>query len=145
MERHLDNEYRNHYQRFYTASGKWWDSRVTNWREIDWENVIKIEVYIKGNRHVFRITDLPKVLGFLNFRWGGVHKVYDRANLKWEALPIRVWTVGYILPKNRCLLTDIDFHTGKIVKEGYKGKVKTFKAHVHPRLIPKLRSENLIW
>ena len=144
IKRHLDSEYRDHYQFFYTAEGRKHDSRITNWREIAWENVIRIDVQIKGNSYTFKIDDLPNVLGFLNFRWGGVNRVYDRNNEEWKAVPINLWTVGYILPKNRCILTDIDFHTGKLHRHMYKHKTGYFKDHIHPRLKPKLNVKSKI-
>lgn len=139
VEKHLDNIYRRHYEIFHMLWGKTHDSRVINWREIEWEKVIQIDVCIRGKKHTFSISDKPYTVGFFNFRWGGVNKIFDGNNKKWVGIPINYWTVGHILPGDRCVLTDIDFHSGDVLKKDYEKKTSDHKQHLHPRLIRILR------
>lgn len=127
---HTDSCYRQRYQ-IYHVPGKQWDSRHVNWRTVKWEDVIQIDTIIRDNKHSFELRDKPYSLGFLCFRWAGAHKVFN--NGKPEDMPIRIWTVGYIFQTGKCLLTDIDFKTGNVIKQ-YDDHVSRYSSHVHPRL-----------
>jgi len=127
---HLDNEYRDRYQEFYLADGRVFDSRNTNWRQVDWEKVIKIVVNLRGIKHEFVLD--PDSQGMMTFRWGGSEALHDKDGKFVGRKNIHLWTIGMI-KGDKCHLTDLDFHMGNIVKK-YVAPLSEFKAHVHPRL-----------
>jgi len=122
---HLDSEYRCHWQDYYLADGRVFDSRYVNWRQVEWEKVVSISTHIKGKTHKVDCKQ-PNFLFFLCFRWGGI---------TWEAsikVPIHLWTVGYSDGTNAFLI-DIEFHSGDVVKK-YVLPLSAIKRHIHPRV-----------
>lgn len=128
---HLDSEYRRRYQEYHLADGTVKDSREINWRQVDWEKVVKIITYMNGNKHVSKCND-PYFKFFMCFRWGGREAQYNAKKEYIGHTKINLWTTGWTDGKT-CFLMDIDFYTGKCVKE-YKAPLKMFKSHIHPRV-----------
>ena len=120
----LDSQYRNRYQLYHLADGTAVDSRLRNWRQVDWEKVVKIETYMKDKKHVVDCSD-PRFEFFIVFRWGGreAGKVID------------IWTQGWS-DGAMCYLTDIDFKSGRLLKT-YQEPLSLFMGHVHPRVAEK--------
>lgn len=123
MEKHLDSEFKAHWEEFTLDDGQVVNSRLVNWRDVEWDRVVKILVKIKGNIHEFT-SDQEGFVGFMNFRWGGQEWI-DGVRRK-----IHIWTVGWT-DGDTCYLTDIDFKTGQFVKN-YTMSVKELHRHVHP-------------
>lgn len=123
---HLDSEYRNRWQEYYTADGKKFDSRYTNWRQVDWEKVVKVVTNLNGKVYQSTCSN-SNFLFFLCFRWAG----FSWKNNK--KVPIRLWTVGWSDGKN-AFLEDYDFKTGEIEKK-YTAPLSEFKKHIHPRVL----------
>jgi hypothetical protein len=128
---HLDSEYSRHWQEYYTSDGKMYDSRFVNWRQVDWEKVVRIDTNIKGNNHSINCNH-SSFLFFMCFRWGGKH------NKK----PIHIWTTGWT-DGIKCFLTDIDFHTGIVIRN-YESRLSNFNSHIHPRCLPIINKTPLI-
>ena len=126
----LDSEYRDHYQRYYLADGTVADSRTINWRQLDWEKVVKIETRIRGQSHTVECSD-PRFEFFMVFRWFGQEWIEGKRR------QINVWTQGWS-DGVRCYLSDIDFKSGAKIKD-YVDPLSKFEAHVHPRVTGKMR------
>jgi len=126
---HLDSEYRDRWEEFYLANGTVEDSRLKNWREVDWRNVIQISVHILNNVHTVNCKG-PGFKTFMNFRWGGMEARYDRSGKYIGHRPINIWTIGWTNGED-CFLKDIDFYTGQCIKE-YAAPLSQFKEHLHP-------------
>lgn len=127
---HLDSEYRRRWQEYHTADGNKFDSRVINWRNVEWEKVVGIDTYMNGQKHSVSCNDV-RFQFFLCFRWGGQEPVYvDGRYVKHK--PIKIWTVGWTDGKV-AYLKDIDFFTGNLIQEYYESLGK-FVGHVHPRV-----------
>lgn len=139
---HLDSEYKNHKILFLLNDGRIEDSRLKNWREIEWEKVQRLIVSIKGVDHIIE----PHPRGhqfFLCFRQvidapltdtiGRV--VVDRSEGQRKAMRIKhhLWTVG-VTDGKTCFLVDIDFHTGRKVNE-YVRPLASLLSHIHPRIV----------
>lgn len=121
----LDSEYRDRYQLYHTADGKVFDSRVINWRQVDWEKVVKIETFIRDQRHEVTCKD-PRFAFFMVFRWAGQEWVNGKR------IPVNVWTQGWS-DGTKCYLMDIDFKLGVKTAE-YTAPLSKFEAHIHPRV-----------
>ena len=65
----------------------------------------------------------------MNFRWGGQKAMYDGGKYIGHR-SIKIWTIGWT-DGERCFLKDIDFRTGKLVKD-YIAPLFQFAGHVHP-------------
>jgi len=121
----LDSAYRDRWQEYHLSDGLVMDSRVINWRRVEWEKVVKIVVNICGKRlHVDR--QHSNFLFFMCFRWAG----QEWANGVQKK--ISIWTIGWS-DGERCFLVDIDVKTGEIKKK-YISKLSEFSAHIHPRI-----------
>lgn len=127
---HLDSEYRRRWQKYHTADGKTFDSRLINWRQVEWEKVIGIDTYMNSYKHSVSCSD-PRFRFFLCFRWGGQEPVYKHGVFT-SYRRIKIWTVGWA-DDAMAHLMDIDFYTGKHIKN-YTAPLKTFKGHIHPRI-----------
>lgn len=122
----LDSEYRKRWQLFHLADGTVKDSREVNWRHVEWEKVIKIEVYILDKVHSVNCNN-PNFQFFLNLRHAG---------LTWKdnkKVKINEWCIGWT-DGIRAFLKDIDFFTGNIVKE-YVVPLVQLRKHIHPRVL----------
>ena len=126
---HLDSEYRNRWVEFHLADGLIEDSRLKNWRQVAWEQVIRIVVHMVGGvyqvdckGHGFR--------AFLNFRWGEREATFDKNGKYTGHREIKIWTIGWT-DGQRCFLKEIDFYTGEYIK-GYIAPLSQFMSHIHP-------------
>ncbi len=127
---HLDSEYRRRWQEYHTADGKIFDSRLINWRQVEWEKVIRIDTYMNNQKHSVSCSD-PRFRFFLNFRWGGQEPVYKHGVFETQK-KIKIWTVGWA-DDSIAHLKDICFYTGDNIKE-YLAPLSEFKMHIHPRI-----------
>lgn len=133
---HLDSEYRNRWEFFYLADGTIEDSRLKNWREVAWDQVIKVEACLLGHIH-FVENDGLGFKTFMNFRWAGREAMFDNGKYIGHQ-PIKIWTIGWTDGK-LCFLKDICFYTGQLLKE-YQEALSAFKRHLHPAVIERLSS-----
>lgn len=127
--RHLDSEYRDRWEEFYLKDGTVEDSRLKNWRDVAWNDVIKITVHIKDCIHTVNSIG-PGFKAFMNFRWGGMEAIFDEEGKYLEHRAIKIWTVGWT-DGEKCFLKDIDFYTGVLIKN-YVTSLEQFKMHLHP-------------
>ncbi|MBE9592705.1 MAG: hypothetical protein IMF19_04425 [Proteobacteria bacterium] len=126
---HLDSEYRDRWVEFYLADGSIEDSRLKNWRQVAWEQVIRIVVHMVGK--VYQVDCKgPGFRAFMNFRWGGREATFDKKGKYSGHRDIKIWTVGWT-DGQRCFLKNIDFYTGKFIK-GYIAPLSQFIGHIHP-------------
>lgn len=133
MELHLDRIYRNRYQKFYLSNGKEFDSREYNWRQIQWEKVIKIYTNIRNNEYWVNCKS-PSFLFFMNYRTTG--EVWNinslKVNSSLEKRKIAEWNIGYT-DGMVCFMKAIDFKTGALIKE-YQETLSSNSKHIHPRV-----------
>lgn len=132
---HLDSEYRDRWVEFHLVDGSVEDSRLKNWRQVAWEQVIRIEIHMIGKVHQVDC----KALGFrafMNFRWGGREATFDKKGKYAGHREIRIWTIGWTDGRS-CFLKDIDFYTGNFIK-GYIAPLSQFACHLHPAIKDKV-------
>jgi hypothetical protein len=129
---HLDSEYRRRWQEFHLKNGEVFDSRVINWRDIEWENIQKIVTNIEGKTYEITVDDKQDFICLMCFRWGGREAVFDDNGDYERHIPICIWTFGWTDGKMH-YLTDVDFYTGDFIKK-YTAPFKEFKNHIHPRI-----------
>lgn len=122
---HLDSEYRKRWELFYLADGTVKDSRLINWRDVEWEKVVKIEVYILNQVHTVNCNH-PNFQFFLNLRHAGLTWVNGKP------VKINEWCIGWSDGMIAHLM-DIDFYTGNLVKE-HTVPLAGLKDHIHPRV-----------
>lgn len=127
---HLDSEYRRRWQEYHTADGKTFDSRLINWRQVEWEKVIRIDTYMENQKHSVSCTD-PRFRFFMCFRWGGQEPVYKHGVYQ-KHRKIKIWTIGWA-DDSKAHLKDICFYTGAHIKD-YTAPLAEFKMHIHPRI-----------
>ncbi len=133
---HLDSEYKHRFILFHLPT-ETLDSRVINWRNVEWEKVVKLTASLRGIEHVVDMEGKTNFKGFMNFRWGGEDHQYDPATKKYlGARKIDEWTIGWTDGEN-CYLKYIHFKTGKLLQETVEPLSK-YKSHIHTRLAPKL-------
>lgn len=132
---HLDSEYRNRWEEFFLVNGTVEDSRLKNWREVAWKDVIQISVYILKHVHVVDCKGAG-FKAFMNFRWGGQEAIYADNGQYVGHKDIKIWTVGWT-DGNDCFLKDIDFYTGGLIKN-YVAPLAQFKGHLHPHIKDKV-------
>lgn len=130
MMRHLDSEYRNRWIIFHLEDGTTEDSRLKNWRDVEWQDVIGLEVFLLGHTYYVNYNG-PGFKAFMNFRWGGQEAVYEDSKYVGHKT-IKIWTVGWT-DGEECFLRDIDFYTGKLLKT-YRTSLAQFKEHLHPNI-----------
>lgn len=116
---HLDSEYRDRWEEFFLVNGTVEDSRLKNWIQVAWDQVIQITVHIVRQVHTVNCKD-PRFKAFMNFRWGGIDC----------GKRIDIWTIGWT-DGVTCFLKDIDVCTGNLIKI-YKEPLLKFRGHVHP-------------
>ena len=126
---HLDSEYRNRWIEFHLANGTVEDSRSKNWRQVAWDQVVRIVCHMVGKVHQVDCKG-PGFRAFLNFRWGGREATFDKKGKYTGHREIKIWTIGWT-DGRYCFLKDIDFYTGKYVK-GYIAPLSQFMGHIHP-------------
>jgi len=125
----LDSEYRQRWQFYHLADGSIKDSRLIHWRQVDWENVVKVESFIRGKKYTVDCTD-PRFQFFIVFRWFG------QEHIDGNRKQINIWTQGWS-DGSTCYLTNIDFKTGQLLRQ-YKDPLSKYEAHVHPRVKGKM-------
>lgn len=116
---HLDSEYRDRWVEFHLADGTVEDSRLKNWRQVAWGQVICLSVHMLNHVHTVDCTGVG-FKTFMNFRWGGMDK----------GRQIKIWTIGWTNGET-CFLKDVCFYTGQLIKE-YTSTLLQFKVHLHP-------------
>lgn len=138
MQLHLDSEYRNRHQTFHLLDGTIENSRFKNWRQVEWEKVIRVDTSILNYDYKISLQEIPEPVrhtfkGFMNFRCGGRIAKYDGKG-KFERFdPIHTWVTGWT-DGVLCYLAEIDFYTGKVLRH-YKDKLDNLRNHLHPRLV----------
>jgi len=123
MKKHLDDIYRKRWIEFQLINGDINDSRFINWRDVQWDQVVKITAFLCGNIHVFEKTNKENFKFFMNFRWTGIIK----------GVKINEWSIGWT-DGTQCYMTNIDFYSGNIVNTTIES-LKNFKKHIHPVFI----------
>jgi hypothetical protein len=126
---HLDSEYRDRWEEFYLADGTIKDSRQINWREVAWDQVIRITAHLKGN--IYEVDNLgPGFRAFMNFRWAGMVAQYDKSRKYIGHKKINSWVIGWT-DGTTCFQKNIDFKTGQLI-EDCESPIQKFAGHVHP-------------
>ena len=128
---HLDSEYRNRWVEFHLANGTVEDSRLKNWRQVAWDQVVCLSAHLLEHVHQVDCKG-PHFKAFMNFRWGGREAIYADDGQYAGHARIKIWTIGWTNGRD-CFLKDIDFYTGKLIKE-YVASLSQFKGHIHPRV-----------
>lgn len=113
--RHLDSEYRRKWET-YTTPNKVYDSRITNWHDVPWDEVTKLQANVNGNEYTIDNSD-PSFKSFIRWRWGGV----DRGK------EINVWCIGWT-DGVTCFMNEIEFKDGSMTKKTYP--LEQFKNHL---------------
>ena len=115
--KHLDSEYRRRWET-YTTPEAVYDSRYVNWRDVPWDEVIKIEAFVEG--HHYEVDNQGAGFKyFMKWRFGGFH-----FNGK---VPINVWCIGWT-DKKTCFMKEIEFKDGSMKETEYP--YKQFKKHL---------------
>ncbi len=130
-ELHLDNEYRRRWELFYLEDGTIKDSREINWRDVEWDKVVKVTIFMEGKEYSVKKKGL-RFKGFMNFRVGGKIAQYDEKGKYKGHKNIHEWVIGIIKGKS-CSLMYIDFYTGNLIKETTE-EISNLKNHIHPKL-----------
>jgi len=125
---HLDSEYRDRYQEYIMADGREFDSRIVNWRSLQWEKVIAIKTFVKDKIYITHCKH-NNFKFFVVYRCGGQKIVGNRPK------KIKEWSVGWSDGEN-AFMTDIDFKTGEILRQSIV-PVKSIVSHIHPRVMSK--------
>lgn len=128
-EFHLDSEYRNRWIEFHLADGTVEDSRLKNWRQVAWNQVICLSAHLLDQVHQVDCKH-PGFKAFMNFRWGGQDVVHGADDKFLGYKKINIWTIGWT-DGELCFLEDIDFYTGLSIKD-YTESLSRFKGHIHP-------------
>lgn len=126
---HLDSEYRNRWIEFHLANGTVEDSRLKNWRQVAWNQVVCLSAHLLDQVHKVDCKGI-NFKAFMNFRWGGREPTYDDKGQYVKHRDIKIWTIGWT-DGEKCFLKDIDFYTGKFIKD-YVELLSQFKGHIHP-------------
>lgn len=129
---HLDSEYRNRWETYHLFDGSTFDSRIINWRQVEWEKVIQVTANVVGRQHTVNMAGKPNFRFFMRFRWGGQEAQYDSDKKYIGHKQINIWTIGWS-DGEKCYLRDIDFYDGKHIKD-YVSPLSMFTQHIHPRV-----------
>ena len=132
---HLDSEYKNRWEEFYLIDGTVKDSREINWRNVEWDKVVKIVVHLRKNIYEVDNTG-PGFRAFMNFRWGGMEAVHDKKGKYLGHKKIHIWVIGWTDGTN-CFLKHLDFKTCQFIEER-KFPVRHFAGHIHPAVKQKV-------
>lgn len=125
---HLDSMYKNRWEEFYLNDGIIKDSRQINWRNVEWDKVIKIVAHLKKSTFVVDNKG-SGFRAFMNFRWGGAEAMYEKGKYLGHK-KIHVWTIGWT-DGVTCFLKNIDFKTCQLIDECVS-PIGVFVGHVHP-------------
>lgn len=129
---HLDSEYRRRWEEYHLVDGSIFNSCDINWRQVEWEKVVKIVISVEGQRHEMTPRGKANFKYFMRFRWGGQEAQFDKQGHFSGHRQINIWTIGWTDGKT-CYLQDIDFYNGRLLKE-YQAPLISFKKHIHPRV-----------
>ncbi len=128
---HLDNVYRRRWREYHLFDGTVKDSREINWRQVEWEKVVKVVVHIRDEVHTVDCVGKPSFQTFVNFSHGGFeHFTNERGELEKRA--IRQWCIGWTDGTN-VFIKEIDFATGLLVRE-YVEPLAVMRGQIHPRV-----------
>ncbi len=127
---HLDNIYNRRWQKFHLADGSYKDSRELHWRQVAWENVVKLEVQVRDYLH--EVLPGPAHKGFITYRTSGIEWVDGEPGKKRIPRGARSWYIGW-LNETHAHVKQIDFQTG-FVKTEEVIPIERVEAHIHPRL-----------
>ena len=111
------------YIKFYLANGMVEDSRLKNWKQVAWDQVIQITARLAGHTYTINCKG-PGFKTFMNFKWGGQEFIDGKYRT------IKTWTIGWT-DGRLCFLKDIDFRTGNLMRD-YIALLSQFKNHLHP-------------
>ncbi len=127
-----DDEYRARWVDFHMADGTIVSSRRTNWRNTEWEKVVKLTMWINGAKHEVDCMNKLNFKGFLNFRVVSKEAVFD-GNGKYKHHEItNIWVIGWTDGRVG-YLKEVDFKMGHVIRE-YQQPLKELSAHIHPRI-----------
>jgi len=127
----LDSEYKNRYELYTLTNNKVYDSRLINWRQIEWEKVIILQLFIRDFKYVINCFNKPTFRFMLKFRTAGIES--HKLNNAIETKKINTWTVGWTDGENAHLL-EIDFKQGYLIRK-YITKLSNVEKHIHPRCL----------
>lgn len=132
MQFHLDSEYRRRWEEYHLANGEVINSCNINWRQVEWEKVVRLVASVEGHRYEITPIEKTNFKFFMRFRWGGQEAKFN-SNGKFKGYKkINIWTIGWS-DGEKCYLRDIDFYTGNLIKK-YETPLTQFKQHIHPRV-----------
>lgn len=112
----LDSEYRRRWE-IWTTSAIVYDSREINWRNIPWEKVLKVEIFVEGQHYT--VEPGENFVGFIRWRWIGYQTNKN--------LPIDIWCVGWHDGIN-CFMLEVQFKDGSMEEKIYP--FEQFKNHL---------------
>lgn len=126
---HLDSEYKNRYELFYLSDGTIEDSREKNWRDVEWDKVVKIAAIFR--KSAFEVDNSgPNFKAFMNFRWVVMEAQYNEKRKFIGHKKTNIWTIGWT-DGETCFQKNINFKTGLLIDER-TSPIKQFAGHVHP-------------
>ena len=127
----LASEFRDRFVLFYLASGDVKDSRLVNWRRVDWRNVVRIEARLRGHSHVVE-SSAANFRFFLNFKICRIFKDElgeSRQRIFW----VIGWTDGAL-----AYLKSVDFETGLLAWTQVQS-LHELTGHIHPDVQGRVR------
>lgn len=137
---HLDSMYKNRWEEFHLIDGAIEDSRLINWRNVEWDKVVKIVVHLRKNTYEVDNTG-PGFRAFMNFRWGGAEAMHDKKGKYLGHKKIHIWTIGWT-DGVTCFQKNLDFKTCQLINE-CEDPIQKFVGHIHPAVKHLFASE--IW
>lgn len=139
---HLDSMYKNRWEEFHLANGSVKDSRLINWRNVVWNEVVKIVAYVHGHVHEVNCSD-PRFRAFMNFRWFGMAAQHTEDKKYIGHKKINIWTIGWT-DGVTCFQKNIDFKSGLLIDE-CESPIGKFAGHVHPAVRHLVFGGNKLW
>lgn len=126
-ERYLElhSEFRQRHLLFYLVDGQVRDSRVINWRRVEWERVVKIEMRIRNHVHVVTCCH-PLFQFFVHYKATEHHSTPTRS---WRD---DYWLIGWC-DGRLCHMKEVAFKTGDLRRE-FVQPVEQIASHIHPRV-----------
>ena len=129
---HLDSEYRRRWELFELEDGTIEDSRLKNWRDVEWDKVVRITANVHGETYEVVKKGKKGFKGFMNFRTFGKIAQYDENKKYIGHKTAQEWLIGWTNGK-KCFMKVIDFYTGNLVGE-IEIPIEQVKGHIHPKL-----------
>lgn len=130
----LDSEYDRTpaWEMYYLADGTVRDSRFVNWRRVEWEKVVRIEVFLKNRKHVFDCKDKASFLFFMRFRKSRTTTTVKYDGKGRKKIYKNPWVIGWT-DGQKCYLTELDFDTGNAIKN-FTCNLQEYASMIHPRV-----------